>query len=378
MSEYGSPDATVADDVVREMVAACRPSWTVDGIDRVEEGTDFVAVLDVDAARPDASAPADATAAPADAGATTPERAVLKATTSGFVEPAVARSEPRFFEFLAAETDIPVPDVYGYRDDHEELPAPFYVVEYVPGENYEDSTRPLSEDAIRRALRAAGENLAELHELGPLPAVGRIGVRDGDLAVLDTDDAPRFDDAREQVRGEFADVIDALADGTWFPERADEPARFADLVPELREYAAATVPALPEPEQPTYCHWDYRWGNVLLDPETGATQAVLDMAKLASIEPAYNLATVESHMLDADDPDPETLDARRDVLRDAYVGARTDDWTFTPEIRERVACYRLLSEIVAMACLPLWHEDATAEERDAIAADHREFVRERL
>lgn len=350
-------DATVGEAAVHEMVHACRPAWTVTGVERVEEGTDFVAVVDL-------------------AGEGAPATAVLKATTAGFVDPAVARSEPLLFEYVAAETDVPVPAVYGACGEQPELPAPFYLVEHVDGAvNAPDAVADFGEDAIRRTLREAGENLAALHELGPLPAVGQVGVRDGGLVVLDTDDEPRYDDARKEVADEFEDALDALADGTWFPERALEPQRFADLVDPVREYATETVPALPEPEAPTYCHWDYRWGNVLVDPESGATTAVLDWANLAAIEPAYNLAKLEASMLDAGDPDPETLSARRRTFRTAYADAR-NDWMFTPAVEERMRCYRLLDELQSMACLPLWHEDADPSERDAIEAAHRDVVAE--
>lgn len=36
--------------------------------------------------------------------------------------------------------------------------------------------------------------------------------------------------------------------------------------------------------------------------------------------------------------------------------------------------YRLTARLDAMACLPLWYQDATPEERDERAAEHRAFV----
>jgi hypothetical protein len=36
--------------------------------------------------------------------------------------------------------------------------------------------------------------------------------------------------------------------------------------------------------------------------------------------------------------------------------------------------YRLTDRLDAMACLPLWCADATADERDERAAEHRAFV----
>jgi hypothetical protein len=42
-----------------------------------------------------------------------------------------------------------------------------------------------------------------------------------------------------------------------------------------------------------------------------------------------------------------------------------------------MAAYEFATRLGAMACLPLWHEDATPAERDAVEADHRAFVRNR-
>jgi aminoglycoside phosphotransferase (APT) family kinase protein len=359
MSDSRGLDETVSDATVREMVATHRPNWQVRGVERSEHGTDFVATLTVDT-------PAGG------------RRVVLKATTADLVDPAVARAEPRLFEFVSRETAIPVPDVYGFRDAHPDLPAPFYLVEYVRGETFENDVSPLSAAAQRRVVETAGEHLAELHECGPLPGVGTVGVRDGDLAVLDTDDHPLYDDEREALYDTCMDAIDALEDGGYFPALADDPARFADLTDDLREHVDATVPALPEPDAPTYCHWDYRYGNLLVDPDTGETTAVLDWANLSASEPANNLANVEYHLLDGDEASDATVAARRQRFRDAYRDARTDDWALTDDVRERMAAYAFATRLGAMACLPLWHEDATPAERDAVEATHRERVRDRL
>ncbi|MCU4973398.1 phosphotransferase [Halobacteria archaeon AArc-m2/3/4] len=341
---------------VRGMVATLQPEWSVDAIERSPHGTDFVAMLSV---RPSAGDRA--------------RDVVLKATTADFVAPTIARSEPRFLELVSRETSIPVPDVFGYCDYHEEYPAPFYLIEHVEGENYENRSGDLSPLGRERVLREAGRNLAELHELGPIPSVGRVGVHDGDLAVLDTDDHPRHDDFRDWLLADCEETLDAIADGGWFPELADDADRFADLVPDLRAFLRDSVPRLPEPDPPRYCHWDYRYGNLLLEPETGRTRAVLDWANLLAGDPVYNLAKAEFHLLKpvvGNDIRTATL---RDIFLTAYADARTD-WSLDRTARERLVLYRLPCRVDAMACLPLWYRDATPEERDDRAAELRRFA----
>jgi aminoglycoside phosphotransferase (APT) family kinase protein len=339
-------------DAVAGMVRACRPTWRVRDYDPIDEGTDFVAR--VECATPEGD-----------------RTAVLKATTAGFVDPAVARAEPRFYELVGRKTDVPVPDVYGFVDDHDAYPAPFYLLEHVLGANVEDRYEMLAPAARERIVREAGANLAALHELGTLPRVGKVGVRDGGLAVLDGDHGP-VDDFREWFRAGVAETCDALAGGTYFPDRAAQPERFADLADPLRAELFARADALSDPEPPRYCHWDYRYGNLLVDPDTGETQAVLDWANLTAAEPAYNLAKVESHLFDPV-VEPTRTETLRSLFRDAYADAR-DEWAFTPTIEDRMETYLLACRAEAMACLPLWLEDATAREKAERERQHRAFV----
>lgn len=349
----GVGDADLDFDDVATMVRACRPEWRVTDHEEAAEGTDFVAFVDCET--PDG-----------------PREAVLKATTAGFVAPEVARAEPRLYELVGRETSIPVPDVYGFVDGHPEYPAPFYLLERVDGENFESTPRALPTDVRERVCRDAGANLAELHELGTFDRVGSVGVRDGDLAVVPNDEGGPFDDGREWFRAGVDSTLDTLAEGTYFPERAVEPERFADLVPTLREAFDERLAAMPDPDPPRFCHWDYRWGNVLLDSETGETRAVLDWANLSTTDPAYNLACVEYHLLN-DGDDGATHERHRTALRQAYAAGR-EDWTFDASVTERMATYALLKRCDAMACLPLWHEEKDRAGRARVERVHRETL----
>ncbi|WP_439027693.1 phosphotransferase family protein [Haloarchaeobius sp. DT45] len=353
-----SPEETVTDSAVRGMVETLEPDWRIESIERSPHGTDFVAILDV-------RTPA------------TDRRVVLKATTAEFVDPPIARSEPRLLHLVGQETTIPVPEVFGFCDDHEAYPTPFYMMEHVDGENFEGEPEGLSVDGRKRLIREAGRNLAELHELGPLPAAGKIGVQDGELTVLDTDEHPRYDDLRDMVLTECEETLDSLADGGFFPDLADDPSRFADLVPPLREYLREEISALSTPEDPTYCHWDYRLGNLLVDPETGETRAVLDWANLSAAEPAYNLAQTEFYLLSPEADGPERTAALRETFRTAYADAR-DGWSFDDPTCRRMEVYRLGCRLGAMACLPLWYQNVSPEARDERAAEHRAFVEQYL
>lgn len=349
---------SIADTTIREMVEVIEPRWRVTTVERSAHGTDLVALLTVRG--PEGS-----------------QQAVLKATTADLVDPIVARSEPRFLDLLDEKTSIPVPAVYGFRDEHPELPTPFYLMSHEEGVNIEGRSDELSPTARETMLREAGEYLAELHRLGPLPKYGTIGVQNGELTVLDTEGYSRYDDFREKLLNDAEGTLDSLTDGGFFPELAEEPDRFADLVPSLREYLHEVIPSLPRPDPPTYNYWDYRAGNLLLDPETGHAQAVLDWANLSAADPAYNLAKVESNLLSPDLDKESRTGTLRDIFRTAY-SKECDEWTFDAHTRERMHIYRLTDRLDRMACLPLWYQDVSPVERDERAAEHRAFVAQYL
>jgi aminoglycoside phosphotransferase (APT) family kinase protein len=66
-----------------------------------------------------------------------------------------------------------VPEVYGAVDEHDSLPAPFFLSAYAPGVMAErDELDRLPDGRLERLARASGRYLAELHELDPFDAYG--------------------------------------------------------------------------------------------------------------------------------------------------------------------------------------------------------------
>lgn len=349
------------------MVRHLRPSWTPISIDRVEEGVNSTVILKV--------------------GTPIGERmVVLKATTSSHPLAADrARAEPQVLSLVERDTAVPVPTVVGACVDHDSYQAPYFLMEYIEGELYDHARAPaLAVDVRETIFREAGRNLAELHSLGPLDEVGDLVGRNGTVSVLDTPDSPSYDTFHDWLLDSYEETLDRLLeDGGYFPDLTGDPNRFDDLVPDIRGYLKETVPELPPPAPPTYCHKNYRYGNLIVNRTTGETRAVLDWANLMSAPPGFNLAIAESKLLkpdlnvDADASAGRAGEVRR-ALWDAYESMR-DGWTFGSETRERIRVYRLAYRLDTMACLPfLARSDPTLDDRAARAAEHREFVEQYL
>lgn len=361
----GSPD--ISDKTLSEMTRHLKPSWQIVDIDRFEDGINATAALDVETP-------------------TTTQRVVLKiATSSHPLANRRIRAEPRLLSLVNQETSIPVPEVLGICDDHETYHTPFFLMSYVDGESFtQDHVPDLPSDVRETMFREAGRNMAELHELGPLSAVGNLVYQNGEVTIIDTDDSPRYDQFHDWLLDHYEGTLDQIeTNGGYFPDLTEDPTRFTDLVPELRQYLRETIPKLPAPGPPTYCHKDYRYGNLLVDTATGNTRAVLDWGILMSAPPAFNFALTEAKLLKPDlndDPHAETgrTGELRQALYEGYAEVR-DDWTPDEAMRERIHLYRLTYRLDAMACLPLWYRtDPTLTDRDTRAAEHRTFVQQYL
>jgi aminoglycoside phosphotransferase (APT) family kinase protein len=365
--EVDGADDEIPDQTLVEMVRHLRPAWTPVTLRRVADGVNATVVVDVETPSGDRSV-------------------VLKASTSSHELAADrSRAEPRVLSLVGRQTDVPVPTVFGACDDHETYPTPYFLMEYVEGETIDHADAPDLPSSVRETIfREAGRNLAGLHSLGSLDAVGDLVARDGEVVVLDTDEHPSYDDFHESLLDSYEETLDLLLEeGGYFPDLAEKPNRFDDLVPRIRRHLRDTVPDLPPPDPPTYCHKDYRYGNLVVTPGTGETRAVLDWANLMAAPPAFNLAIAESKLLKPDlNTDPDAAAGRAGELRralwDGYESGH-DDWSFDAATRERLRLYRLVFRLDMMACLPFFYQsDPTLHDREVRAEEHRAFVEQYL
>lgn len=339
------------------MVETLAPTYSIESITKMEKGTDSVYGLTVQTE--DGS-----------------RELVLKATTASHMPTDAARAEPHLLAVIDRETDIPVPTVHGYRDDHPDYPAPFFLMDRVPGSTLEDIA-PIEPRARERIVETAGRHLAMVHELGTWPAAGRIGYRDGEFRLLDSDDHPQFADSRDWALDHAESAIDSLPDGGYFPTDEVDCERFADLVSDLRAHVRERIPALPEPDPPRWANGDYRYGNLVVDVGSGAVQAVLDWGMVSAVDPAYNIAVVEAMLCRADGQSAERTATLRKRFRTGYRDIRPD-FAFDGPTRERIECYRLVYRLDAMACFGLWYRDATQTKRDERARALRSFIEDAL
>jgi aminoglycoside phosphotransferase (APT) family kinase protein len=282
---------------------------------------------------------------------------VLKASADG--RPAI-HVETRLLAILHARTEMPVPDVLGVVDAHEDVPAPFFLMETMPGSRvHRTEMNTLPEGTVERIARSSGRHLAELHSLD---AVGAFG-------YLECPTAGRLHGDRPSVG--FDEIVVSDPEPTW-PGRLrkdaerwlDEVAstRFADLVSEMRPVIESGIDDLTGPFCPALGHIDNALENLLFERATGEVTAMLDWEFTIATVPANDLVCVERSLSGGPwtlvPAAPDYQQPMRRALIQGYSeggGSRTA----VEQFHEHHDLYELLSYVRLL----LHGEDWVAEER---------------
>lgn len=318
----------------RRMLAHVDPEWRLVDAEPSTESSDAVYLATV-------------------ADGETERRVVLKHPV--LVEDDRFRREAALTDYVAANTSLPVPAVLGSVDEHDELPAPFFVMERREGVNPNAMDGDLDPDARDRAVREAGRHLAELHDLGPLSGFGWVAVEDGELTVRDPQNS-----WRETVWSWVEEPLSELADP------------FVDMEDDLRAALVSRIERLPDDVPAVPAHNDYRPGNLLVDAETGETRAVLDWGAAMAMHDEYELAIVEEAFCG---PAPPDADERERVRSNLLAGYRERRPLDREALAERRGTYMLAYRVIGMHWFPYWYENTAESRRAEIVNRYREQAR---
>lgn len=318
------PDRTLSSEEIGEMVGRVRPEWTVRDATLAESG--YAAVYRLAVETPDGA-----------------RECVLKASPDG--DSHGIDAEARLLGIVAERTAIPVPEVLGVVDACDDIRTPFFLMKSMSGtEVPPEDVGALSDDVLRHLARQTGEYLGQLHAIDAVDEFGLVG-RDPSNPL--SGGRPSADPAQLTVH-EGANSWSAVV-RTWADRALDRAAetRFADLTPALRAELHERIDALAESAETAsavLARIDHGLHNLLLEPESGRIDAVLDWAFTLATPPRYDLACVE-YVLSGGDllllPDQRD---RRELVRDGLrSGYRSSPSLLPPEDSERRALYRLLA-----------------------------------
>lgn len=299
---------------------------------------------------------------------------VLKAST-GEDDHGVAL-EARVLAIVREHTPVPVPAVLGAVDDHEDLPAPFFLMAAMPGTSVpRTEIDDLSDATLERIARGTGRHLAALHAIEAVDAFGFLRPAPGRTlqggrpsgAVSGIEVVDPADSWRAFLRDSAEGVLDALSDG-----------RFGDLVADVRPAIDDRIDGLSGPFDPALAHIDNSLENVLVDPGTGAVTAMLDWAFTLAVTPAYDLAFVVHSF--SGGPwwfAPSTPD-RKSLVRESLLAGYREraPERVVEQYRANRECYELLATLHSTLHFAdrLAFDGATDEEIEGAARRHREVL----
>jgi aminoglycoside phosphotransferase (APT) family kinase protein len=184
--------------------------------------------------------------------------------------------EYRVLERLGPAWDK-APRLLARCEDVAVIGAPFYLMERVPGLILRRDPPPgLAVDAAaaRRLGEAFVDTLVELHALDPAAiGLGDFGRPDGYVARQVDGWTRRYGDAR------------------------------TDDVPDMEETAAWLAASLPPNNGASIIHNDFKYDNLVLDPDRLAVRGVLDWEMATRGDPLMDLGTALAYWVEAGDPD---------------------------------------------------------------------------
>lgn len=176
-------------------------------------------------------------------------RMVLRKKPAGEVLPS-AHAVDREYRVMAAlaNSDLPVPPTVLFHGEVDVIGTPFYLMERIEGRVFADNTLPGMEPAERHAIyMAMAENLARLH---------RIDWRGVGLADFGKP-------------GQFFERQLGRWTRQWALSKTRENPAIDQLLAWLREH-------LPQDDETTLTHGDFKLGNLMFHPSEPRVVAVLD------------------------------------------------------------------------------------------------------
>lgn len=255
-------------------------------------------------------------------------------------------ADARLLALLDRETAIPVPEVLGAVDEHDTLPAPFYVMTAMPGSDlpYERVGR-LPGGALGRLARQVGASLAELHGIEGLDSFGRV-VHHPDRPLAG--DSPDGTVAELSVEGSdtWADFLRAWVDREL---RRHADSRFDHLTPAIREWCERRHSGVENPARPVLGRNDHGLHNLRLDGETGDVQAMLDWAYTLAVTPSFDVEYAVYLFSGAFLAGlPDVRDRREHVRETLLAGYRSRAPDRVDAVRDPTPLYELLAAVRVM------------------------------
>lgn len=177
------------------------------------------------------------------------QRLVLRKKPPGPLLPS-AHAVDREYRVMQAlrNTDVPVPKMFAYSDDTSVVGTPFYLMEFLEGRVFVDQSLPgMSKEERGEIYHEMNRVMAALHQVDP----NAVGLGDfGRAGNYFSRQIARWSRQYQESRTEDIDALNSLIE--WLPQN------------------------IPEGDQTTIVHGDYRLDNLVFHPTKPVALGVLD------------------------------------------------------------------------------------------------------
>lgn len=339
---------------IEEMVRCIAPAWTIKEVSSADGGLNSVHHVTLETE--------------------TRRRSCVLKSSPGNQRNGCTSTEARYLSVLAERTSIPVPDVVGVVDEHEELEAPFFLMDSADGTPLEtQQEEPLSDSMLQRIARQSGRYLAQLHMID---APNLFGIVRFEPSPPLEGTSPTADPSGFTVPNGSLNWTDCFRD--WFFETTDNlsETRFDDLVPALKTEVEERIDELPNAFQPVLARIDHRPENLLVSSDDGSIEALLDWGAQFCVAPTYDLATVEFMMAGGGRLALPGFPDRRLLVRDALLTGYRRETTVPKGFERQRQCYQLNLFAESMNRLAAGYYPVSDDVADSVANWFRETVEE--
>ena len=156
------------------------------------------------------------------------------------------KAEPRIYEAISKNTDVPSPEIIYEDFSTENYRNAFYVMEKMPGKNPQKMKDQLNQQDFEEIILQYGKILGKLHKVQVSDKYGIQGFEDGKFTSSEPND--KWSESIEGAMSAWKDKIE---------ENWGEP-------PEVKYNSEKVKQVLPDKHEPVFVHDDNRLDNILL------------------------------------------------------------------------------------------------------------------
>lgn len=259
------------------------------------------------------------------------------------------RAEPRIYEIVNEETDVPSPEIVHTELSQEKYHEPFYIMENLPGETPQNLIEELAEQDLVSIFHQYGRILSKIHNVQVSDKFGIQGFSDG--AFSSSEPNHTWSRSLEGAMSSWKDIIQEEWDD--HPKLGYDP----DSIKET----------LPDHPEPVLVHDDNRLDNVLI--QGGEISGFVDWSTSWTGHSYYDLVRAKYLLIEWDisgfniDVDEERLEQG---LVSGYV-ENQDVKVKNQSILEGI--YRFASTLWLAAGFVNWGQSLDADVRQHVRKD---------